>query len=366
MSTRNTAKLSWLYKLFHRRIKYLTRAYILPCVKHTVDLEVSSKPHSAERVTQEQGERVAGDLSGNLFVLPSLPTKNNFKSFEDCVALAMRKGSLTACCDPTNQQMAMSKSPSSDSSSVNTGPKGVINDWRRFKQLETEQREEQCREMKRLIQKLSMTCRSHLDDEEDKRKQQELQEKLDGKLTLQEYSALREGPDDEEFLQQYRKQRMEEMRLQLRGGQHFQQVVEIHSGEAFLDTIDKAPKNSLVMVHVYEDDVPGADSLHGCMVCLATEYPVVKFCRVRSSLIGASSRFTTSALPALLVYKGGELVGNFVRVTDQLGEDFFAGDLEGFLQECGLLPEKDLVLLTSVLDASSSSCLSEDSDLEIN
>lgn len=31
--------------------------------------------------------------------------------------------------------------------SINTGPKGVINDWRRFKQLETEQREEQCWEM---------------------------------------------------------------------------------------------------------------------------------------------------------------------------------------------------------------------------
>ncbi|XP_032998961.1 phosducin-like protein [Lacerta agilis] len=254
----------------------------------------------------------------------------------------------------------MLKMPSSDSSTVNTGPKGVINDWRRFKQLETEQREQQCREMEHLIQNLSLTCRSHLDDEEDKRKQQELQKKLNGKLTLQEYTALREGPDDEEFLQQYRKQRMEEMQRQ-----HFKRVFEIHSGEAFLDTVDKGPKNSLVMVHVYEDDVPGADSLHGCMVCLATEYPLVKFCCVRSSLIGASSRFTTSALPALLVYKGGELVGNFVRVTDQLGEDFFAGDLEGFLQECGLLPEKDQVLLTSVLNASSS-CLSEDSDLEIN
>lgn len=64
------------------------------------------------------------------------------------------------------------------------GPKGVINDWRRFKQLETEQREEQCREMERLIKTLSMTCRSHLDEEEDKRKQKTLEEKLNGKVTL--------------------------------------------------------------------------------------------------------------------------------------------------------------------------------------
>lgn len=36
--------------------------------------------------------------------------------------------------------------------------------------------------MERLIKKLSMTCRSHLDEETDKRKQKELQEKINGKV----------------------------------------------------------------------------------------------------------------------------------------------------------------------------------------
>ncbi|KAJ7405984.1 Roquin-2 [Willisornis vidua] len=253
---------------------------------------------------------------------------------------------------------------SSDGSAVNTGPKGVINDWRRFKQLETEQRQEQRREMERLIKKLSMTCRSHLDDEVDKQKQKELQEKLNGKMTLQEYNMIHNDEDDEEFLQHYRKQRMEEMRQQLYSGQQFKQVFEITSGEAFLDTVDKEHKSTLIMIHIYEDDIPGTESLNGCMICLAAEYPTVKFCRVKSSLIGASTRFTNNALPALLVYKAGELIGNFVRITDQLGEDFFAVDLEAFLQECGLLPEKDLLLLTSIHNPSA--CYSEDSDLEID
>ncbi|XP_074702581.1 roquin-2 isoform X2 [Strix aluco] len=253
---------------------------------------------------------------------------------------------------------------SSDGSAVNTGPKGVINDWRRFKQLETEQRQEQRREMERLIKKLSMTCRSHLDEETDKQKQKELQEKINGKMTLQEYNMIHNDEDDEEFLQRYRKQRMEEMRQQLYSGQQFKQVFEITSGEAFLDTVDKEHKSTLIMIHIYEDDIPGTESLNGCMICLAAEYPTVKFCRVKSSLIGASARFTNSALPALLIYKAGELIGNFVRITDQLGEDFFAVDLEAFLQECGLLPEKDLVLLTSIHNPSA--CYSEDSDLEID
>ncbi|XP_029470790.1 phosducin-like protein isoform X2 [Rhinatrema bivittatum] len=253
--------------------------------------------------------------------------------------------------------------PSKDSSSVNTGPKGVINDWRRYKQLETEQHEEQCREMEQLIQKLSMTCKSHLQEEKDKQKQKDLEEKLSGKMIVQEYS-LQDGGEDDDFLQHYRKQRMEEMRKQLYNGQQFKQVFEITSGEGFLDMVDKEHKNTLIMIHIYEDDIPGSESVNGCMICLANEYPMVKFCRVKSSLIGASTRFTNNALPAVLVYKGGELIGNFVRITDHLGEDFFAVDLEAYLQECGLLPEKDLSILSSIHN--SSAAYSDDSDLDID
>lgn len=265
---------------------------------------------------------------------------------------------------PASSSMTAEAEPAGEGISINTGPKGVINDWRRFKQLETEQREEQCREMERLIKKLSMTCRSHLDEEEERQREKDLQEKMSSKMTLKEFTVMNEDQDDEAFLQQYRKQRMEEMRRQLHRGPQFKQVFEIPSGEGFLDMIDKEQKSTLIMVHIYEDGVPGTEAMHGCMICLAGEYPAVKFCRVRSSVIGASSRFTRNALPALLIYKGGELIGNFVRVTDQLGEDFFAVDLEAFLQEFGLLPEKEVLLLTAVRD--SATCHSEDSDLEID
>ncbi|KAL0163299.1 hypothetical protein M9458_042695, partial [Cirrhinus mrigala] len=70
---------------------------------------------------------------------------------------------------------------SADGSSVNTGPKGVINDWRKYKQLENEQRVEQQKEMERLIKKLSMTCKSHMEEEADRQKQKELQDKIAGK-----------------------------------------------------------------------------------------------------------------------------------------------------------------------------------------
>ena len=40
-----------------------------------------------------------------------------------------------------------------------------------------------------------------------------------------------------------------------------------------------------------------------------------------------------SGLPALLVYKEGQLVGNFVKLLDEFGDDFYATDVESFLIE---------------------------------
>ncbi|XP_066436926.1 phosducin-like protein [Eleutherodactylus coqui] len=250
-----------------------------------------------------------------------------------------------------------------EGSATNTGPKGVINDWRRYKQLETEQSEEQKKELEQLVKRLSMTCKSHNEEERDKQKQKEMEEKLQGKMTMQEYNQLNRD-DDEDFLEQYRKQRIEEMKKQLCNSQVYKQVFDISSGQEFLDTVDKEHKSILVIILIYEDEIPGAEAATGSIMCLASEYPGVKFCRVKSSLLRTSSKFTENALPALLVYKSGELIGNFVRITDQLGEDFFAVDLEAFLRECSLLPEKDL-LRTSICNPSIH-CYSDDSDLDID
>ncbi|XP_030006129.1 phosducin-like protein [Sphaeramia orbicularis] len=257
---------------------------------------------------------------------------------------------------------------SADGSAVNTGPKGVINDWRKYKQLEVEQKQEQKKEMERLIKKLSMTCRSDLDLEKDKEKEKELQQKLKGKMTMQEYNMLQEEEDDEDFLQHYRMQRIEEMRRQFCRGKRFEQVYELNSGEDFLEALDKEDKSTLVMIHIYEPDVPGCESMSGSLLCLAQEYPLIKFCSVRSSAISTSALFRGSALPALLVYKGGDLIGNFVRLTDQLGEDFFAVDLEALLQEYGLLPDKQPIVPKTIRTGAilQNTESDEDSDLDID
>ncbi|OWF53223.1 phosducin-like protein [Mizuhopecten yessoensis] len=212
--------------------------------------------------------------------------------------------------------------------STNTGPKGVINDWREFKRLENEKRETQEKEKLALMKKLSMTCRSHLDDEKEKQKDEQF---------LQELEEL-----DDEFIKEYRMKRLEEMRKALQSVPKFGEVVALKSN-SFVDAIDKEPPQVTVIIHLYEDKEAACELMNKCLACLAQDYPSVKFCNIKASETQVSHTFAKMGVPALLVYKGGEMIGNFVKLTEELGKDFISSDVENFLFDFGLLPSNDII-----------------------
>lgn len=216
-----------------------------------------------------------------------------------------------------------------DGTSSNTGPKGVIKDWQRYKQLEAEKRAMQEEERLQLIKKLSLTCRSALDEE--KEKLNETDPELADLLV-------------DEFLLEYQRQRMKEMLAQAEK-LSFGKVIDLETTDQFLHAIDEEDKSVTVIVHIYQDNIPGCEAMDGCLVSLAKEYPHVKFCRILGSTTGLSTQFKKSGVPALLVYKKGQLIGTFVRVTDHLGIDFYSSDVETFLVEHGMLVDKNCVPL---------------------
>lgn len=69
---------------------------------------------------------------------------------------------------------------------------------------------------------------------------------------------------------------MEEMRRQLSGGRRFERVINISSGEEFLHAIDEEGKGTLVLVHIFEPDVPACQAMEGSLLCLALQYPQVR------------------------------------------------------------------------------------------
>ncbi|XDA81908.1 hypothetical protein R6Z07M_011808 [Ovis aries] len=216
-----------------------------------------------------------------------------------------------------------------------TGPKGVINDWRKFK-LESEDSDSVAPSKKEILRQMSSP--QNRDDKDSK-------ERFSRKMSVQEYELIHKDKEDENCLRKYRRQCMQDMHQKLSFGPRYGFVYELESGEQFLETIEKEQKITTIVVHIYEDGVKGCDALNSSLTCLAAEYPMVKFCKIKASNTGAGDRFSSDVLPTLLVYKGGELLSNFISVTEQLAEEFFTGDVESFLNEYGLLPEKEIHVL---------------------
>lgn len=218
-----------------------------------------------------------------------------------------------------------------ESCSVNTGPKGVLKDWQRYQQLQSEKREEQERERLELIKKLSLTCKSEPEQQQTKAR------------AVEQEMVATQDEDDDGFLREYMRRRMEEMMAQISTRPTFGQLVRLEDGQAFLDAVDREKSGVTVIVHIYAQGIPGCEAMNGCLQCLAEEYPQVKFCIVEASAAGMSRHFERKGVPALLVYKNGGLIGNFVRLTDEFGDDFFAVDIESFLVEHGFLPDQSLL-----------------------
>ncbi|XP_018571053.1 phosducin-like protein [Anoplophora glabripennis] len=212
-----------------------------------------------------------------------------------------------------------------EGTSTNTGPKGVIKDWQRYKQLENEKREEDERERIELMKKLTLSVQSALDEEREK--------------------AALEDPDlaellSDEFLVKYQKQRMQEMLQQTNHNIKFGDLIFLKNGQEYLDAIDKEHKSVMIIIHIYEDNVEACRAMNACLKVLCKIYENVKFCAIHGSKAGISRQFKTDGVPALLVYKSGNLVGNFVRLSDDLGNDFQPEDVQGHLVEHGLLEDK--------------------------
>ncbi|XP_074490963.1 phosducin b [Sebastes fasciatus] len=216
-----------------------------------------------------------------------------------------------------------------EETATQTGPKGVINDWRRFK-LESMDQENLPPAKRELLRQMSSPGRPKDDGKSG----------VNRKMSVQEYEMLKE--EDEGCLKKYRKRCMQDMHDKLSFGPRFEGVHDLVSGEAFLEVIEKEHYSTVVVVHIYKAGVKGCEEVNSCLDCLATEYPAVKFCRIDAVASGASERFSDEVLPTLLVYKAGELLGNFLACTQHLTEEFFATDVEAFLNSYGLLPEKEL------------------------
>jgi len=210
--------------------------------------------------------------------------------------------------------------------SVNTGPKGVVEDWQKFKQMQVELRGENEKQKLELAKKLSMTVGTYKDDlkrEEEDELEREMAELM-----------------NDDILLQFQKKRMLEMLTTSGELKEFGKVFEINSPTEFLDCIEKENRHTIIIIHVYDKYIVSCKEINKCLDVLAPEHKMTKFCKILCSTTGMSYNFRENGLPAILVYKSGILIGNFVQITKEMGDDIFPSDLENYLIEKDILTEK--------------------------
>jgi len=235
----------------------------------------------------------------------------------------------------------------------NTGPKGVIKDWQRYKQLENQKNAESQEERRRLIKRLALSCRS--DDiekslEKEGINKEEVAAAAAAAAVAANAAAGTSGVSDQDlendllqddFFKEYIRKKFEEMQNRTLTLPRFGKVLEL-TNEKFLDEIDNENKNVTIIIHIYDTRIAECRIMNECLESIAPTYPFVKFCKVRSTEISLSDRFKKTGCPALLIYKNGELIGNFVKMGDEFGQEFCASDVENFLIEQGFLPSQDV------------------------
>ncbi|CAH8543265.1 unnamed protein product [Heterobilharzia americana] len=105
------------------------------------------------------------------------------------------------------------------------------------------------------------------------------------------------------------------------------------TANTFVEEIDNTNKDTTVVVYIYEYGNKACAKVNTCLEKIFQDYPHVKFCRIRASDAHLSHRFSHYGVPAVLVYKNGELIGNMLSITKDLGDEFYPSDFENYLVE---------------------------------
>ncbi|KAG5451195.1 Phosducin-like protein [Clonorchis sinensis] len=195
-----------------------------------------------------------------------------------------------------------------------TGPKGVLSDYKQYKALERLKEAQKEQELIEAAKKNTLTSQTH----------------VCFNIVSSEFEVLESLDDDDEFIAMYRQNRMRELKMSLERLPVFGTVYTLTSSN-FVQEIDSTDPSVTVVVHIYEPDNSACRKVNDYLETLCTEYPHVRFCRIQASNAHLSYQFSRSGVPAIVVYKRGEVIGNMLRIDRDLGNEFYASDLENFL-----------------------------------
>ena len=196
--------------------------------------------------------------------------------------------------------------------SGNTGVKGVLADYREAQQQEQLRKEEERLESLRAFQRATRPgCRA---DDTNRNNNDNASEDDSSHL----------DDSDDEFIKKFRHQRLTQLQQNQSAAPSsslpptFSLLTSV-SPEEYVQLVDSIDPRVFLVVHLYEASIQHCRMLHSTLEKVAQSMDWAKFIQVQA--LEASPTLDTICLPALLVYKRGELVHNLVRFMEFNPED---------------------------------------------
>ncbi|RHZ76499.1 hypothetical protein Glove_197g48 [Diversispora epigaea] len=216
-----------------------------------------------------------------------------------------------------------------------TGPKGVLADHAYHKRQMQQQKAKSIATYNEHMLSKALTTTTFREDEIIKAQEEELFKDLEN---------ISSDEEEKEAIRKYREKRIIEIKqkefIKFNGGnkkKRFGTLREISSNQ-YVKTIDNELPNVSVIVHLYENSIPQCRLLNECLTQLAKKFVYAKFIRI----LAHDLDFDPIGLPALLVYKNGDLIANLVKITDEIGENNFDSKIvENVLIRYGVLNQHE-------------------------
>ena len=134
----------------------------------------------------------------------------------------------------------------------------------------------------KLIEKLSLTCKSHLDIKKEEKELEELDELI----------------ENDPIMKEYMKKRMQEMlektNIAKKTDKRYGSLIQLKDGNDFLNAIECDVKDVSVICHIFNNEIDLCSDINNCLISLAKSYPYVKFIALHSKDAGVSKDFVSS------------------------------------------------------------------------
>ena len=127
--------------------------------------------------------------------------------------------------------------------------------------------------------------------------------------------AENEDADEENELQKLRLKRMEKM-LQLKQGR----IQELGDKYQFLNIIEGAGEDELVVIHIYRDDLDACKMLNDALIMLSADAEDSKFYKIKPTVLNTSDNFVNFLLIFLKwnlisIVSGAECFANVANIS---------------------------------------------------